>query len=109
MRYGMTFLIDLYDFENEAEHHVLTTPGDYIRMRAWAKENMPDGGDETVDSLRRNYAITWFALKRRGKLGEFDLPKGLDLVVVDSMADRFSIFVNDVGDDSLPLKKGRGK
>lgn len=109
MKYGMTFLIDLYDFEKEEEHHVLTTPGDYVRMCNWADEHLPDDGRESVENLRRNYATAWHALKRRGKLAEFGLPEGLDLEGVDAMADRFSIFVNEVEDDSLPLRKGRSK
>ena len=109
MKYGMTFIIDLYDFEKEEEHHVLTTPGDYVRMCNWADGNLPEDGRESVENLRRNYATAWFALKRRGKLAEFGLPEGLDIEGVDAMADRFSIFVNEVEDDSLPLRKGRSR
>ena len=108
MKYGMTFIIDLYDFEKEAAHHVLTTPGDYIRTKEWAVGNI-GGGDENVESLRRNYATAWHALKRRGELREMGLPDALTVEAVDAMADRFSIFVNEVEDDSLPLKGERGR
>ena len=107
MEYGLTFVMDLYDFENNAEMHVITMPGDYIRMSKWAEENLADRVSETVDSLRRNYAITWFALKRRGKLAEMGLPDGLDVDAVDAMADRFSIYVNNMDGESLPLARER--
>lgn len=110
MQYGLTFVVDMYDFDKQEEHHVLTMPGDYIRMTKWAEEHLAGADDgETVTNLRRNYAIAWFALKRRGKLEEMGLPGELDLESVDALADRFSIYVNDVEDGSLPLAQGRGK
>lgn len=110
MKYGLTFIMDLYDFEKEQELHVLTTPGDYIRMCKWADEHLTDpqpSGD--VKDLRRNYATTWHALKRRGKLDELGLPGELDVDAVDAMADRFSIYVNSMEDGSLPLARERSK
>lgn len=106
----MTFIVDLYDFETGAEHHVLTTPGDYIRMSTWSKDNLTgdeDTGLDRVRDLRKNYAATWFALKRRDRLAEFGLANELSIDAIDAMADRFSIFVRDVEDGSLPLKEER--
>ena len=60
-----------------------------------------------MTSLRRNFATAWFALKRRGKLAELGLPEALDVDTVDAMADRFSIFVNDMEDSFLPLAQER--
>ena len=42
MQYGLTFVVDMYDFEKGEELHVLTMPGDYIRMtngrtRTWRR------------------------------------------------------------------------
>ena len=110
MQYGLTFVMDMYDFEKDQELHVLTMPGDYIRMSRWAKENL-DGADDDdmVTSLRRNFATAWFALERRGKLAEMGLPGELDLAAVDAMADRFSIYVNQMEDGSLPLAQGSAK
>lgn len=105
MQYGMTFVLDMMDFERNEEKHVLTMPGDYIRMSEWAEKNI-EGCTETVSSLRRNYATAWFALKRRGMLEKLGLPETLDLEAVDAMADRFSIFVNEF-DGVLPLERGR--
>lgn len=104
MQYGLTFIVDMHDFERGEELHVLTLPGDYIRMRKWAEEHMPGADeDDMVVTLRRNYAIAWHALKRRGKLEEHGLPEELDLEAVDAMADRFSVYLNEVDQSNLPL------
>lgn len=105
MKYGMTFIVDLYDVDNDQEHHVLAMPGDYIRMSEWYDAQDLAGTSETVANMRRNYAIAWFALKRRGKLAEMGLPEELTVAAVDAMADRFTNFVNDVEDGSLPLRE----
>jgi len=108
MQYGLTFVVDMYDFERDEELHVLTMPGDYIRMTRWAHVNMQGMEDgETVTNLRRNYALAWHALKRQGKIAEMGLPEELDLEAVDAMADRFSIFLSDVDEGSLPTSQGR--
>lgn len=112
MKYGMTFILDVYDFGNEEEKHVLTTPGDYIRTQEWLTANMPPAegeGAELVRDIRVNYATMYHALKRRGKLGEYGLPEELTVAAIDEMADRFSVYVNAVGEDELPLKGQRKK
>jgi len=103
MEYGLTFVVDMYDFEKDEEMHVLTMPGDYIRTTKWMQENGAEDESETVTNLRRNYAIAWHALKRRGKVAEIGLPEELDLEAVDAMADRFSVFVNEMNGELLPL------
>ena len=107
MEYGLTFVVDMYDFENDEEMHVLTMPGDYIRTTRWMRESGAEDESEMVTNLRRNYAIAWHALKRRGKLAEAGLPDELDLEAVDAMADRFSVFVNEMSGELLPLTRGR--
>jgi len=109
MQYGLTFMVDMYDFERDEELHVITMPGDYIRMSEWAKEHLKADDGETVTILRRNYATAWNALKRKGKLAEMGLPEELTPEAVDEMADRFSIYVNEIGEGTLPLSRGRGK
>lgn len=110
MQYGLTFVVDMYDFEKGEELHVLTMPGDYIRMTKWADEHLAGTTEgETVTSLRRNYATAWHALKRRGKLAEHGMPEDLDLAAVDAMADRFSIYVNEMEDGALPSRQERAK
>jgi hypothetical protein len=110
MEYGLTFVIDMYDFDEGRELHVLTMPGDYIRTMNWLAENpasLPE--TDTVSSLRRNYALAWHALKRRGKLAEMGMPEVLDDAAVMAMADRFSTFVNDVTEGDLPRHQERGR
>lgn len=110
MKYGMTFVIDLFDVELEEELHVLTMPGDYIRMCNWADEALADvKSTETVESIRRNYATAWFALKRRGKLKGLGLPEELDVAALDAIADRFTVFVEEVEDGALPLAMERAR
>lgn len=113
MRYGMTFAVDMYDFESGEESHLVAMPGDYIRMGAWADKELPaaDGPDdaETVRILRRNYAIVWHALKRLGRLAEFGLPETLDVAAIDAMADRFAVDVNELREGDLPLAKRPAK
>lgn len=109
MEYGLTFVADMYDFDEGEEMHVLTMPGDYIRMAKWADGNIDPSEGETVTNLRRNYALAWHALARRGKAEELGLPAELTIEAVDAMADRFSIYINEVEDGSLPLPPGRAK
>lgn len=109
--YGMTFDMELHDSANCFEEiHVITMPGDYMRMSRWAREGI-DGADdgETVANLRRNYATAWHALKREGRLADMGLPEELTVEAIDSMADRFSIYVNEMGDASVPLARQRGR
>lgn len=103
MKYGMTFIVEMYDAEKEEEHSILTMPGDYIRMSRWSEENLEPAANETANALRRNYATAWFALKRRGQLAAFGLPEELTVEAVDAMADRFTVYVEDVAEGSLPL------
>ena len=103
MKYGMTFSMEMYDAEKGEEHRILTMPGDYIRMSQWFDANAEITQNETVNSLRRNYATAWHALKRRGRLAELGLPEDLSIGAVDAMADRFTIYVEDVAEGSLPL------
>lgn len=109
MEYGLTFVVDMYDFENDEELHVLTMPSDYIRTTRWMRDNGAEDESETVTNLRRNYAIAWHALKRRGKAEEYGLPEELDIESLDAMGDRFSVFVNEMSDDLLPLTRGRAE
>ena len=79
----------MYDFEKDEELHVLTMPGDYIRMTKWADEHLAGTTEgETVTSLRRNYATAWHALKRRGKLAEHGMPSRI--FILTSFSTRIS-------------------
>lgn len=109
MKYGMTFLVDMYDFDEQQELQVLTTPGDYIRMSRWVAENLPETDAEDVRNLRANYATVWFAFSRRGQLAQRGLPEELTAEAIDAMADRYSIYVNDVKEGSLPLAGTPGR
>lgn len=108
MRYGLTFKASVYDFEREEAFEIVTRPGDYIRMQRW-KETRNDGGSGELDVLESNYAVVWFALQRTGRLAEFGVPDQLDSAAIDAMADRMSVFVDGVEEDSLPLRKAHGR
>lgn len=110
--YGMTFAVDLHDFEGGGEARFVAMPGDYIRMGTWAEKGLPrtDGEEaETVLILRRNYAIAWHALKRLGRLEEFGLPETLDVAAIDAMADRYIVDINELKDGDVPLAKRPAK
>jgi len=102
--YGLAFDIEMHDSEDGfAERRVLTMPGDYIRMSEWADRNMAEAESDAVNTLRRNYATAWHALKRRGKLEEFGLPDELTVEAIDAMADRYTVYVHDLEEGALPL------
>ena len=108
MEYGLTFVLDMYDVESGEEMHVLAMPGDYLRMSDWADANLAGAaGNEVARNLRRNYALAWHALKRRGKAEEMGLPDDLDIGGLDAMADRYTLFVNDFDGDAVPLAQAR--
>lgn len=107
MRYGLTFAASIYDFEREEEYELVTRPGDYIRMQRWKDQHEERNAD--LDLLTTNYAVVWFALERSGRLEEFGIPSVLDDSTIEAMADRISVYVDSVKEDSLPLRKARGK
>lgn len=107
MRYGLTFAASIYDFEREEEFELVTRPGDYIRMQRWKDGRETANAD--LDVLETNYAVVWFALERSGRLEEFGLPAALDEQAIEAMADRMSVYVDSVKEDSLPLRKARAK
>lgn len=106
MRYGMTFDIEMFDFERGEEMHVLAMPGDCIRMNDWFGRSYEPSGAEMADDMRRNYALAWFSLSRRGQLAGLDLPEEPSVEAFDAMADRFSIYVADFTDDKRPTAAG---
>lgn len=109
MRLSMTFRIDLYDIDEGAGEQLVSSPGDYIRMREWADANLPDD-DGLVSNLRVNFALAWFTLLRRGELASYGLPDELSAEAIDEMADRLSVFVEEyevAGEDvTSPLPAG---
>lgn len=107
MHYGLTFAAELYDFEREERHDIVTRPGDYIRMMRWRDERQTKDAD--LNSLEINYAVVYFALKRLGRLEEFGLPDVLDDAAIEAMADRVSVYVDSVKEDTLPLRTARGR
>ena len=109
MKYGLTFVVDIYDFDKQEEHQIVTRPSDYIQMKLWADKELDGGLSEDVRDLRTNYATVWFALKREGRLGEFGLPDEISVETVDAMAARLSVYVTLAQDGALPLAKGRKK
>ena len=110
MRYAMTFDISVYDFDGERDEQVISRPGDYIKMKRWVSKAMPKDAEETVTDLLTNYAALWFTWKREGALGAHGLEDTPEPTVeaLEAMADRFSVFVNGVEEDALPLS-GSGR
>lgn len=109
MKYGLTFLVDIYDFDTQVETQIVTRPSDYIQMKLWADKDLEEGLNEDVRDLRTNYATVWFALKREGRLEEFGVADEISAEAVDSMASRMAVYVTLAPEGSLPLAKGRKK
>lgn len=102
MKYGMCFKLDVYWMDEQRADEIITSPGDYMRMTDWMKANMEDDGT-TAHELATNYAIAWFAMRRLGKTD--GIPAQLSRDAILDMADRFTVYVNNVEDDSLPLAR----
>lgn len=104
MKYGATFKIDIYDYDEERGEELVTRASDYLQMQMWgskAKKGIP----EEAGDLYGNYAIVWFALKREGRLGDYGLEDApLTTEALDQLASRVSVYVSLLKDDELPLK-----
>lgn len=107
MRYAMTFDFDVYDFDGEREEHVISRPGDYIKMKRWTGKGLPKDADEAVTDLLTNYAALWFVWKREGALEAHGLAVVDEptVAVLEDMAERFSVYVNGIKEDALPLSE----
>ena len=113
MRLAMTFNIELYDFVTGEGTSLVSTPGDYIRMRKWADAEMVDIEDgSTLSNLRLTYALAWQALAREGRLAEFGLPGEVSVDAIDAMADRVSAYLEECGEEgdiASPLPGGAAR
>lgn len=101
MKYGITFSIDVYDFDQETGETIVTRPSDYLAMQRWTDRQKGLSGD--LANLYGNYVLLWYALKREGKLPQYGID-GNDptMKAVDEIAGRISVFVNIAEEDSLP-------
>lgn len=100
---GMVFSIRMTDVAEGGEYSFVSMPSDYVHMSAWADEAIPEGCNETVEAIHRNYSLAWHTLKRRGKLGAMGLPGELTLDSIDDMESRFTCDVDIVEGTPLPL------
>ncbi len=89
------------------ETHIVSTPGDFMRLSKWAEKHLPPSKSEANDNLRKNYALAWFALSRLEKLGEYGLPEEIDEGAIEGMADRYALSVDSFETDKVPLASGR--
>lgn len=102
MKYGLTRYVYVYDFKTEKGEKVIATGGDYIRSQMWCKNHVKVS-DEGLADLLQTYAWAYFALKRLGKLAEYDLDAECSQDALMDMADKVSIYTEQVKDDELPL------
>lgn len=104
MHYGVTFKLEIYDFENEKSDFIVSRPSDYLQMQIWgdkATKNLPSSAGE----LYGNYAVLYFALKRLGRLSEYGLEDDkLTVGDLNKLAERVSLYVSSVSDSDLPTK-----
>lgn len=104
----MFFDLTLVDIEDGyKETHLVSTPGDFMRLSKWADKNLPPSRSEANDNLRKNYALAWFALSRLGKLGDYGLQDGITEEAIEAMADRYALDVERFETEEAPLASGR--
>ena len=105
----MFFDLTLVDIEDEyKETHLVSTPGDFMRLSKWTEKNLPPTRSEANDNLRKNYALAWFALSRLGQLGAYGLQDEITEEAIEGMADRFGLDVERFDTEQPPLASGRG-
>lgn len=107
----MTFDITMTDVESFAQARVLSMPKDWIDMDDWAKANVDEAEtSEIAANLHRNYALAWFVMKRRDRLGQLGLPGELTLEAIGEMEGRIDLDINEVeGGRVLPLAQELAK
>lgn len=104
MKYGMTFKVDLYDFNDEKGEELTTRPGDYLQMQLWRNKHIAKMPDDAAD-IYNNYALIYFALKREGRLAEYGIAdEPLTIEAIDDMATRLSVYAEHMKADSLPMR-----
>lgn len=105
MKYAMTFVVDIYDYDSETGEQIITRPSDWVQMKRELEEPLAEIGDESLRDVLSNYAIAWFALKRLGKLEKYGIGTELDgTSTLFEMTKRLSVFVDRMAEpDSLPL------
>ena len=101
MKYGITFSIDVYDFDQETGETIVTRPSDYLAMQRWTDRQKGLAGD--LANLYGNYALLWYALEREDKLSRYgasgDAPT---MQSIDELAKHVSVYVEIAEKDSLP-------
>ena len=105
MKYGLVFKVDVYDFEKGDAEEIITRPCDFIQVQRW-KDAVADIAEPEIKSAYINYATLCFALKRMGRAKDFGLKENKTLTVeeIEKMTGRFSIYVNTIEDDDLPIQ-----
>lgn len=103
MKYGLVFAIDVHDFENEKDETVITRPSDFLQLQRW-KGSVKDVAEDVYD-VYVNYGLLYFAAKREGRAEHFGFSdKRPGVKDIDKVTERFSIYVNQVEEDSLPTQ-----
>lgn len=105
MHYGMTFEIEVHDYDTGTDETLVTRASDYLQMQMWKTRGLK-GVPEAAADVYGNYALLWFALRREDRLADIGLPEDgeLTLGTLDRMAARVSTYTTLYKGDEVPLE-----
>lgn len=107
MKYGVARRLDVYGIESGKGESIITSAGDWARADRWCREHLE--GDGSVVGLLQTFCWAWFALQRTKKLTEYGVTSELTVDGLYEMLDILTVDIEEIEDDSLPLKVGRAK
>jgi hypothetical protein len=102
MQYGLTKNLNVYSPELGTGEIVPVMAGSYIMALKWVQNNVED---ESEHNFFHSIAWAWYGLKKAGLLDKYELPKKLTYDSAIEVADKITIYLDDVEPDSLPLAK----
>lgn len=110
MRYGLTYKIEVYNFTTETESVIYSRPSDYLQMEKFLDSGKIRDMGEAVVSVYSNYATLFYAIKREGKLADYQIESDvLDIPTIDAMTENLSIFLSSAKDGDFPLARMQKK
>lgn len=108
MKYGVTRKVSIHGLDNHEEDEIIARPGDNLQATLWVSKNL-SGIPEEVEGILGNYAWAYFAMKREGLLEKYELQDKPTTDGLMEMADKVTLYFEEVPEGSLPLAGARRK
>ncbi len=108
MRYGITRKVSIYGLENHEADEVIATPGDNLQATLWSSKDL-GGMPSEAKGVLETYAWAYFAMKRQGLLGKYGIQGEPTVDGLMDMADKVTLYFEEVPEDSLPLAGAKPK